>query len=189
MWEQELVSSTTSPDGVVLRTAAWRRMARALRRRGGRRPVDRAVVGPHRARRAPHPDSFVIVDVAEDRGLVRCCPSESSTTSTRLWAAATCCSSRSPEGSAPTCSCGPTTTPTSSRSPKVWVGSRGCCPRTTGPGHVDSTYRFYQVVATAPFTDDHRRIALVGEAAHLLRRSAPGASTRASPMRSSPLVR
>jgi 3-(3-hydroxy-phenyl)propionate hydroxylase len=30
--------------------------------------VDRAVVGPHRARRATHPDSFVIVDVAEDEG-------------------------------------------------------------------------------------------------------------------------
>ena len=29
-----------------------------------------------------------------------------------------------------------------------------------------STYRFYQVVASA-FTDEHRRIALVGEAAHL----------------------
>ena len=61
-------------------------------------------------------------------------PSESTTTSTPLCTAATCCSCPSPEGSAPTCSCGPTTIRAVRRSRRrEGLDRAGAAPEVCGP--------------------------------------------------------
>ena len=166
-WNQELTSSTTSPDGVVLRTAGgdeW--SAPYVVGADGARSIVRSSAGI--ALEGPRiEDSFVIVDVAEDE------------TSPML-----------PErvfyyehpavhgrnvllvpfagGIRADLQLRPDDDPEQFNDPegvKRWIA------QVLPPKYADrvawvSTYRFYQVVASA-FTDEHRRIALVGEAAHL----------------------
>jgi 3-(3-hydroxy-phenyl)propionate hydroxylase len=165
-WGQELVSSETSGGGAVLRTTTDEWRAAYVVGADGARSVVRSsagieLEGPRIA------DSFVIVDVAEDES-----------------------SPRLPErvfyyehpavhgrnvllvpfagGIRADLQLRPDDDPeefNDAEGVRSWIG------RVLPPKYAErvtwvSTYRFYQVVASA-FTDPHRRIALVGEAAHL----------------------
>ena len=186
VWEQELVSSTTSPDGVVLRTAAgdeWHAPyvvgadgARSIVRSSARIELE----GPR------IPDSFVIVDVAEDEGSPmlpeRVFYYEHPAVHGRNVLLVPFAG-----GIRADLQLRPDDDPEQFNDPE---GVKGWIAQVLPPKYADrvtwvSTYRFYQVVASA-FTDEHRRIALVGEAAHLFAPFGARASTRASPMRSSP---
>ncbi len=167
VWEQELVSSTTSPDGVVLRTAAgdeWRAPyvvgadgARSIVRSSARIELE----GPR------IPDSFVIVDVAEDEGSPmlpeRVFYYEHPAVHGRNVLLVPFAG-----GIRADLQLRPDDDPEQFNDPE---GVKGWIAQVLPPKYADrvawvSTYRFYQVVASA-FTDEHRRIALVGEAAHL----------------------
>lgn len=165
-WGQELVSSETSPDGVVLRTATDEWRASYVVGADGARSVVRSSAGIELE--GPRiEDSFVIVDVSEDES-----------------------SPRLPErvfyyehpavhrrnvllvpfagGIRADLQLRPDDDPEEYNDPD---GVRTWIPRVLPEKYSDrvtwvSTYRFHQVVASA-FTDPHRRIALVGEAAHL----------------------
>jgi 3-(3-hydroxy-phenyl)propionate hydroxylase len=167
VWEQELVSSTTSPDGVVLRTARgdeWH--AAYVIGADGARSVVRSEAGIELE--GPRiEDSFVIVDVAEDEGSPllpeRVFYYEHPAVQGRnvllvpfaggIRADLQLRRDDDPEQF------------NDEEGVKRWIA------RVLPEKYADritwvSTYRFYQVVASA-FTDEHRRIALVGEAAHL----------------------
>ena len=167
VWEQELVSSTTSPDGVVLRTAAgdeWHAPyvvgadgARSIVRSSARIELE----GPR------IPDSFVIVDVAEDEGSPmlpeRVFYYEHPAVHGRNVLLVPFAG-----GIRADLQLRPDDDPEQFNDPE---GVKGWIAQVLPPKYADrvawvSTYRFYQVVASA-FTDEHRRIALVGEAAHL----------------------
>ena len=167
VWEQELVSSTTSPDGVVLRTAAgdeWHAPyvvgadgARSIVRSSARIELE----GPRL------PDSFVIVDVAEDEGSPmlpeRVFYYEHPAVHGRNVLLVPFAG-----GIRADLQLRPDDDPEQFNDPE---GVKGWIAEVLPPKYADrvawvSTYRFYQVVASA-FTDQHRRIALVGEAAHL----------------------
>ena len=166
VWNQELTSSTTSPEEVVLRTVSDEWRAPYVIGADGARSVVRSSAGIELE--GPRiEDSFVIVDVAEDE------------TSPML-----------PErvfyyehpavhgrnvllvpfagGIRADLQLRPDDDPeqfNDEEGVKRWIS------RVLPAKYADrvtwvSTYRFYQVVASA-FTDRHRRIALVGEAAHL----------------------
>ncbi|HTN80350.1 MAG TPA: FAD-dependent monooxygenase [Acidimicrobiales bacterium] len=166
VWNQELTSSTTSPEEVVLRTVSDEWRAPYVIGADGARSVVRSSAGIELE--GPRiEDAFVIVDVAEDE------------TSPML-----------PErvfyyehpavhgrnvllvpfagGIRADLQLRPDDDPeqfNDEEGVKRWIS------RVLPAKYADrvtwvSTYRFYQVVASA-FTDRHRRIALVGEAAHL----------------------
>ena len=167
VWEQELASSTTSPDGVVLRTAAAT---------NGARPTSSGPTA--RGRSCDRPPASSSKDLASKTR-------SSSSTSPRTRA-----SPMLPErvfyyehpavhgrnvllvpfagGIRADLQLRPDDDPEQFNDPegvKRWIA------QVLPPKYADrvawvSTYRFYQVVASA-FTDEHRRIALVGEAAHL----------------------
>jgi 3-(3-hydroxy-phenyl)propionate hydroxylase len=166
-WEQELVSSTTSVDGVVLRTAHgddWR--ASHVIGADGARSVVRSSAGIELE--GPRiEDSFVIVDVAED-------DSSPMLPERVFYYEHPAVQGRNvllvpfAGGIRADLQLRPDDDPEQFNDPdgvKQWIA------RVLPPKYADrvtwvSTYRFYQVVASA-FTDAHGRIALVGEAAHL----------------------
>ena len=166
-WEQQLESSTSSSDGVVLRTTSgdeWR--CSYVVGADGARSVVRSsagidLVGPRVE------DAFVIVDVAEDdeRPMLpeRVYYYEHPAVGGRnvllvpfaggIRADLQLRRDDDPERF------------NDRDSVKVWIG------RVLPVAYADrvtwvSTYRFHQAVASA-FTDEHRRVCLVGEAAHL----------------------
>lgn len=167
VWNQELTSSTTSADGVVLRTAAgeeWR--APYVVGADGARSIVRssasiALEGPRIE------DSFVIVDVAEDE-------SSPMLPERVFYYEHPAVHGRNvllvpfAGGIRADLQLRPDDDPeqfNDTEGVKQWIA------RVLPAKYADrvtwvSTYRFYQVVASA-FTDEHRRIALVGEAAHL----------------------
>jgi 3-(3-hydroxy-phenyl)propionate hydroxylase len=166
-WEQELVSSVTSADGVVLQTAGgdeWH--ASHVIGADGARSVVRSSAGIELE--GPRiEDSFVIVDVAEDdnspmvpeRVFYYEHPAVHGRNVLLVPFAG---------GIRADLQLRPDDDPEDFNDPD---GVRDWIARVLPPKYADrvawvSTYRFYQVVAAA-FTDEHRRIALVGEAAHL----------------------
>jgi 3-(3-hydroxy-phenyl)propionate hydroxylase len=167
VWEQELVTSTTSPDGVVLKTAAgdeWR--AAYVVGADGARSVVRSSAGIELE--GPRiEDSFVIVDVAEDE-------SSPMLPERVFYYEHPAVHGRNvllvpfAGGIRADLQLRPDDDPEKFNDPE---GVKRWIPQVLPPKYADrvswvSTYRFYQVVASA-FTDEHRRIALVGEAAHL----------------------
>ena len=167
MWERELVSSTTSPDGVVLQISGrdeWR--ASHVIGADGARSVVRSSAGIELE--GPRiEDSFVIVDVAEDESSPllpeRVFYYEHPAVHGRNVLLVPFAG-----GIRADLQLRPDDDPEQFNDPegvKRWIA------RVLPARYADrvtwvSTYRFYQVVASA-FTDPHGRIALVGEAAHL----------------------
>lgn len=166
-WEQSLVSSTTSAGGVVLRTEAgdeWR--AQYVVGADGSRSVVRSSAGIELE--GPRiPDSFVIVDVDEDE--------ERPMLPERIYYYEhPAADGRNvllvpfAGGIRADLQLRPGDDPEKFNDPDGvtrWIA------RVLPPKYAErvtwvSTYRFFQVVASA-FTDEHRRICLVGEAAHL----------------------
>ena len=165
-WGQEVVSTETAPEGVVLHTTTDEWRASYVVGADGARSIVRSSAGIELE--GPRiEDSFVIVDVAEDRELP--------------WVPERVFYYEHPAvhgrnvllvpfagGIRADLQLRPDDDPEEYNDPD---GVRRWIPRVLPEKYVDrvtwvSTYRFYQVVASA-FTDPHRRIALVGEAAHL----------------------
>lgn len=167
VWDRELVSSTATADGVLLQTSAGEEWSASyVVGADGARSVVRASAGIELE--GPRiEDSFVIVDVSEDESSPllpeRVFYYEHPAVHGRNVLLVPFAG-----GIRADLQLRPDDDPEQFNDPegvKRWIA------RVLPAGYAErvtwvSTYRFYQVVASA-FTDAHRRIALVGEAAHL----------------------